>query len=116
MEKEKKFNPKRARIKILSEIEVGASYPKVCVQCAKCPCIEVCENDAISVEEETRAILIDDGRCTYCGDCVAACPFGAIKLVPGEKYVINCDLCGGNPICVKICPTQAIEYKYTRSS
>jgi Fe-S-cluster-containing hydrogenase component 2 len=57
-------------------------------------------------------MLVDQKKCTFCGACVKACPFGAIHA--DKEAVIVCDLCGGNPKCVEWCPHGAI--KYTRLS
>jgi Fe-S-cluster-containing hydrogenase component 2 len=42
--------------------------------------------------------------------CVMACPFGNISYSRVTKTAFKCDQCGGDPECVKWCPTQAIEF------
>ena len=42
--------------------------------------------------------------------CIAVCPFGAMSFDVLSEKVIKCDLCGGDPVCVKFCETQAIKY------
>ena len=49
---------------------------------------------------------MDTEKCTGCGLCEQACPFGAIKIV--DKLAIigdECTLCGA---CVQVCNTEAI--------
>ncbi len=41
-------------------------------------CVDVCPTDALCVSEAGSEL--DLGRCIFCGDCVAACPEGAITL------------------------------------
>ena len=41
---------------------------------------------------------------------MGACPFGAILVDPKTGDVVKCDLCGGDPTCVKVCPTRALLY------
>jgi Ni,Fe-hydrogenase III small subunit/NAD-dependent dihydropyrimidine dehydrogenase PreA subunit len=41
-------------------------------------CVDVCPTDALCVREAGPEL--DLGRCIFCGDCVAACPEGAITL------------------------------------
>ena len=52
------------------------------------------------------------GDCAYgcmgLGDCVAACPFGAIQVVDGAARVIN-EKCTGCGACAKVCPKFVIE-------
>ncbi|RLI30819.1 hypothetical protein DRO56_05870, partial [Candidatus Bathyarchaeota archaeon] len=50
-------------------------------------------------------------RCVGCGLCVKACEFNAITLHPGRKVVIVCDLCGGEPKCVEVCPKGALDLR-----
>ena len=42
--------------------------------------------------------------------CLEACPFGAIFFDSEQGVAIMCDLCGGDPACVKRCATGAIRY------
>ncbi|RLG94174.1 4Fe-4S dicluster domain-containing protein, partial [Candidatus Bathyarchaeota archaeon] len=37
------------------------------------------------------------------GVCIEKCPGKIPHLHPSRKYVVICDLCGGDPECVKIC-------------
>ena len=41
--------------------------------------------------------------------CVDACPFGAIYAHGDVDNPIKCDLCGGSPKCVEICPKNVIR-------
>ena len=50
--------------------------PVVCLQCDEAACVKSCLFDAISRNEETGAMDIDQERCVKCQACVAACPFG----------------------------------------
>ncbi len=54
----------------------------------------------------TRRITVD--LCIGCGDCVEACPFGAIKMKDG---VVEGDpkLCMGCGVCVSVCPEGALS-------
>jgi electron transfer flavoprotein alpha subunit len=57
----------------------------------------------------SQPIRIDDGKCVRCGECLPACPYGAISQAKGAVPVIDmavCTLCGA---CVDICPVEAIS-------
>jgi Fe-S-cluster-containing hydrogenase component 2 len=44
--------------------------------------------------------------------CVAGCPFGNMLSDPDiQGYVFKCDLCYGDPICARFCPTGALVYR-----
>jgi heterodisulfide reductase subunit A len=57
-----------------------------CVGCGQC--VEVCEYDAVDLEERTdlrtgrkyRVAVVDPRRCWGCGNCHATCPSTAIRL------------------------------------
>jgi len=95
-------NPADARIKITKNIEEGICLPITCRHCDPAPCAEECPTEAISRDLETGAMVIDYDECISCEQCLMACPFGAMQLSSGGD-VIKCDLCGGDPLCVKFC-------------
>jgi Fe-S-cluster-containing hydrogenase component 2 len=39
-----------------------------------------------------------------------ACPFGGIGINPGSGQVFKCELCDGDPECVKACDDGAITF------
>lgn len=99
---EGKIWPETSRVRVFMLIP-GVEIPHLCAQCHDHPCLESCPTNAISVSEETSAILVDKGKCTACGQCIAACPGRVPHLHPKEKYALICDLCDGDPQCVKVC-------------
>ena len=42
-------------------------------------------------------------------NCVTACVYGGIAIDPRTKKAIKCDLCNGDPACVKACDYGAIS-------
>lgn len=54
-------------------------------------------------------ITIDPGLCTGCGDCVEACPEGAIQLVAGKAKLVADNYCDGLGACIGECPEGAIS-------
>jgi Fe-S-cluster-containing hydrogenase component 2 len=99
---EQRIWPEASRIRVFMLVP-GGEVPHFCAQCDNAPCEETCPTDAVSRNKETGAILIDREKCTGCGLCIDACPGRIPHMHPKEKYVVICDLCGGEPQCVKVC-------------
>jgi len=105
--KEGQFRPARARIHMISNPRNGLSVPLVCYQCDDAPCLAACPVEAL-VRNDAGAVVVIDDFCTGCGACAEDCPFGMIEVV--DDIAVKCDLCGGEPECVKVCPTEALVY------
>ena len=109
-EKEGSFSPARSRIKIF-EFEHGRyAIPYTCTQCEQAWCMHACPVEALTRNDTTGAVELNENVCVGCKVCTIACPFGTINYNPVNKKVFKCDLCGGEPACAKACPTQAIAY------
>ncbi|MEM2907819.1 MAG: 4Fe-4S dicluster domain-containing protein [Candidatus Hadarchaeales archaeon] len=104
---ERTFNPEKSRIRV-TRTEYGISYPVVCHQCSRPPCAKACPTRAITKNLESGLVYIDESLCVGCGLCVEKCPFGTITLHPDKKVAIKCDLCGGDPSCIKSCPERVL--------
>lgn len=91
------------------------AVPLSCRHCEKAPCVTACYTEALTSAED-GTISFDAAKCTGCGLCVFACPFGVIGFDWAGKVVHHCDLCserlaeGKPPACVITCPTQALRY------
>lgn len=107
----------------LTKFEQGC-MPIQCKHCEDAPCLNVCTKGAISRIE--NQVIVDPEKCIGCKDCMQACPFGAIALLPYAKdgklvaqamgetkvFASKCDLCAGvegGPACVRVCPHQALR-------
>jgi Fe-S-cluster-containing hydrogenase component 2 len=40
-----------------------------------------------------------------------ACPFGCAVYDSATSSILKCDMCAGDPECVKFCPNHALEYE-----
>lgn len=47
--------------------------------CTLCgDCVAACEEKALTQDEETGGILLNEEKCNCCGDCVDVCPANCI--------------------------------------
>ena len=99
-------NPKHAAIYVARDEFERWEYPIVCMQCEDPVCVAVCPQNAYTIED--GVVVHDEEKCIGCRLCATLCPNAAINTM-GVK-VLKCDLCGGDPECVKFCTTQAIKY------
>ena len=100
-----------ARIQVELSPFGGMNKITICQQCVKPKCMEACPEDAISRDPEIGYMLIDYSKCTVCKACIAACPFHAMFWNPIDEKVMKCELCHGDPQCVKACPTEALTLR-----
>jgi carbon-monoxide dehydrogenase iron sulfur subunit len=108
---EGEVNPSLARIKVVRSEMDGLMAPTLCQQCVDAPCVTICPVLALSREDDGLGrVVVDYGLCIGCKMCVVACPFGDMKYDDRRKRVIKCDLCDGEPACVKVCSTDAILF------
>jgi Fe-S-cluster-containing dehydrogenase component len=72
----------------------------------------VCPVEAIYRDEsmDMDRVMIDSDKCIGCRVCVAACPFGCMSFDKAEKKTFMCDLCDGDPICVRFCQHDALNF------
>jgi formate dehydrogenase iron-sulfur subunit len=85
---------------------------KRCLHCLDAACVAVCPTGALYKEEGLTRL--DRAKCSGCTYCVDACPFGVPQMY--EERSSKCDACaavvkaGGEPWCVKTCPSNALMY------
>ena len=106
---EERSNPTEARITVIKFEEKGADFPVYCQNCEAPACEAICPAKAIYKDDITGAVLVDIRRCIGCRMCILACPIGGLSFHPAKKVIIKCDLCKGDPACVKYCPEGALE-------
>lgn len=108
--KEKECGPSKSRIHVIKMEAEGIDIPIVCQQCEKRFCEAVCPTRAIYKDAETNAVMVNNELCIGCRLCIMACPIGGLSMDTEKREILNCDLCKGDPECVKYCATNALQY------
>ena len=103
-------NPMRSRIKVIKWEAEGLYVPMSCQQCEDAPCLTACPAKAISRNEALQRVEVDYDICIGCRTCVSVCPFGAMSFNTIDRKVIKCDLCDGEPQCVRFCDVKAVDF------
>jgi Fe-S-cluster-containing hydrogenase component 2 len=85
------------------------NFALACRACEDAKCVKACPEKALSQEEATGLIMVSDKKCKGCDWCVQACEHGGIEIHPETGLAVACDLCGGEPQCVEMCPDEALE-------
>ncbi|MCK4822853.1 twin-arginine translocation signal domain-containing protein [bacterium] len=103
--------PSAARIHV-QKFHGIIDVPVICWQCDDAPCVKACPTTprAIEMDPKTKAIkYIDDKTClgAKCNKCIEACPAAFLRRHPDTGWPMFCDLCDGDPECVKACEEQS---------
>ena len=100
----------RSRIRTIKNLKEAYFGPVVCLQCNDPDCLHICPAGAIHKDAETGIVSIDDERCVRCLLCTLTCPYCGVFYSAKDKKMIKCDLCDGDPECVKVCKPGALQY------
>ena len=98
-----------------------------CLQTACAKCQEACPEDAIVTRQITVkpagefssrekngdtvtgfVLIVDESKCTNCGDCYEVCPYDVIHEHPAREVAFKCDLCDGDPQCIAFCQNKYV--------
>jgi Fe-S-cluster-containing dehydrogenase component len=88
----------------------GRIVAETCLQCPHpVPCVTACPQGAIEITGDWNTRVINEEKCIGCGICTRACPWGMVSLDYETQKARKCDLCGGDPECVRVCPTGSLK-------
>ncbi len=113
--------PPTPRIHVTPTLGVS-TFPVRCRHCNPAPCMQVCPSGAITRDDETDTVFVNEERCVGCGMCAIVCPYDAItyhkswKVKIDREVATKCDNCidrvknGLLPACVEACKTGALVF------
>ncbi len=111
------FNPLKSRIHVSTFISRSMAVPVVCYQCEDPWCVKACPAGSISIDKASRdeatVVTVHEEKCVGCKMCTLACPFGCIVVSDGHAE--KCNLCEGDPQCVKVCRAGALKFAEPQS-
>lgn len=102
--------PSHARLAVRKDMARYVFGIVVCQHCVEPACLDACPTGALQLDGR-GIVIMDEERCTSCGLCEAACPYGAILYQAADHRYLKCDLCAGRgdgPLCVAMCPVGAL--------
>jgi len=93
----RKINVEKSAIRIRKDdLDTSMNTPVLCRQCKEMKCLE---GERIKEGSEKKKFIWSPMR-------AERCPFDALTAYAGRAY--HCDLCLGNPQCIKVCTPGAL--------
>ena len=81
-----------------------------CQHCDEAPCVQACLTGALTRNPVNHTVKLDEERCIGCWTCLLVCPLSAVMQNTIREKVLKCDLCQGDPECVKYCVYGALQF------
>lgn len=82
----------------------------MCLHCETCPPSELCPSALFEFHDDGKYWTLDEHRCFACMSCIPRCPVDGVFFEGafGVETAFTCDLCAGDPACIKACPKGAL--------
>jgi len=93
----------KSRIMIIADEEMSDIEIHQCIQCEERSCVSACPAGALSINDEFGYIMHNESICIQCQKCFKSCKYHGVFWDEENNYPLICDLCGGDPQCVKVC-------------
>ena len=102
--------PSVSRIHVL-KYKDSIDVPIVCWHCEDAPCIAACPTTPKSIiaDPKHNGIILNEKTCLgrKCLKCQEACPAQFVWVNSDTGQPLMCDMCEGDPACVKACKDQS---------
>ncbi len=91
-------------------LKISAQVCNLCEGLGEQMCVSVCPTEALllAVLGSGQFVKFEQELCITCMACVEACPEEAVAYDEEAGSFNICDLCGGDPLCVKWCPEKVL--------
>jgi anaerobic carbon-monoxide dehydrogenase iron sulfur subunit len=97
------FDFEKSRIRVSHKEEKSEIDIFICIQCEDRSCIKACPTNALTFNEEIGCVDFNSELCSHCRLCEKKCMYGAVQWDYESGTPMICDLCGGDPECLKPC-------------
>ncbi len=104
------FKLKDSSIRVDVDPQNKTIFTSTCFQCETASCLEVCPANALNRDPQTNAVIVVEELCNGCELCIDACSFGNMHFDNEKCVATKCNLCNGDPQCVKFCMAKALRY------
>ncbi|HET6459290.1 MAG TPA: 4Fe-4S dicluster domain-containing protein [Syntrophales bacterium] len=102
--------PSVARIHVM-KYKDSIDVPVLCWHCNDTPCVAVCPTTpkSITPDPDHNGMILNEKTCLgrKCLKCKEACPAQFVNVNPDTGKPLMCDMCAGDPACVKACIAQS---------
>ncbi|MGO9136548.1 MAG: 4Fe-4S dicluster domain-containing protein [Syntrophales bacterium] len=102
--------PSVARIHVM-KYKDSIDVPILCWHCNDAPCVAACPTTPKSIQPDPNhnGIILNEKTCLgrRCLKCQEACPAQFVWANPDTGQPLMCDMCEGDPACVKACAAQS---------
>nr|MBQ2094626.1 hypothetical protein [Bacillota bacterium] len=99
----------RSRIRIETAGSCVPLRAALCRHCEEPACVTACMRGIIDRDPETGLVTRRHEGCFRCAACAVNCPVGACVQDEALNAFTACDLCGGDPLCVRVCLSGALR-------
>lgn len=106
-----RIDPAVSRIRVETAGNCVPLRAAVCRHCEDPACVTACMRGIIEKDETTGLVTRRYQDCFRCAACAVNCPVGACVQDKDLGAFIACDLCGGDPLCVRACLRGALRYE-----
>ena len=97
-------------IKLVKDKQGKVAALSFCLQCEQPFCKIICPTGSILFDEFSGLSSVRSETCVGCRSCFLICPIEGVMFDTISGKAVKCNLCKGEPKCVKVCDRGALKY------